>query len=379
MQRTDRNRTFIVAVPTPLSGCGFDDRPLLSAVEAVRKVALPDDLLVLKSTVPIGTTRSISKTLVAVGGELLVAYCPDRSISGRAFEEQFSVPHIVGATSPAAQARAVKLFSLLGRVIIVGSPDAAEAVKLFTNAQRDVMFALANEFALMCESLGLDMYEIAQAGAVDYPRDRLARPGPVGGACLSKDTFLLAASAAIANAPTLPLAARAVNEEVVTRAAEWITAQLTIQNEEARLVAMFGVAFKGVPVTTDVRGSVAVSLMRLLRQMIPSVVVRVWDAAVSPDTLADCGFLPSSDVRSAAKDVSVIVVANDHPVFRLLPVGELAAVMRKPACIYDLCGTLGRIVEVPDGVTIKTFGVGDLPGAAVGHQPSSTNANAAKA
>ncbi len=352
------NRAYVIAVPTPARGSSFDDRPLLAAVKAVQSVARPGDLVVVKSTVPIGTTRSIGRELRAGGIDLDIAYCPDRSVGGNAFAEQFAIPHLIGGLDARSSQRTAQLLGRLGTVISVGNPEAAEAAKLFANAQRNVVFGLANEFALICENLGLDMYEIARAAAIDYPRGHLHRPGPVGGPCLAKDVLLLASSVAPADAPLLSLAARAVNERVIAQAAQTIARHLENADKASRSVAILGVAFKGIPVTDDVRGSMALELMAMLKQKLPGLAFRGWDAAVASDTLASLGFLPCDDMLAAAADVDVVVIANDHAGFKRLVIADIAAVMRKPALIYDLCGTAPRPAELPAGVSVRTFGIG---------------------
>jgi UDP-N-acetyl-D-mannosaminuronic acid dehydrogenase len=352
------SRTYIVAVTTRLCGSAFDAQPLTSAVEAVQRVAAAGDLIVLKSTVPIGTTRAIGRTLRASNADVGLVYCPDRSVTGKSFEEQFSLPHIVGGLDPQSSARATRLFARLGTVIDVGSPEAAEAAKLFANAQRDVTFGLANEFAMICEKLGLDMYEIASAGAIDYPRGGFNRPGPVGGPCLSRDTFLLAASVPGGDAPKVSLAARTVNQRVIAQIADTVAAHLKTQEPAGLTVAILGIAFKGVPVTDDVRGSAGRELMRLLAERLPGLVFRAWDAAVGSDMLAKLGFVACDDILSAATGASVVVVANDHAEFRRLAIHDLGAVMLKPALIYDLCGTIPRPADLPPGLSVRTFGIG---------------------
>lgn len=217
LKRAGAPRAYFITVPTPLLGSSFDDRPLRAAIETLQRIIAPGDLVVLTSTVPIGTTRSLGSTLRAVAAGLDVAYCPDRTITGNAFAEQFSIPHIVGGLDERSSHRAAEFLGRLGSVINVSSAEVAEAVKLFANSQRDVLFGLANEYALICEQLGLDLYEIAEAGSVDYPRSGLSRPGPVGGQCLPKDTYLLASSLTPARSSGVVLAARHVNESVIAR------------------------------------------------------------------------------------------------------------------------------------------------------------------
>lgn len=185
-------RAYVLTVPTPVDAHG---RPVMASLQAACDAAVAcardHDLLVIRATVPVGTTRRITRAIAARGRTLGVACCPDRSVAGHSFREQFSVPHVVGGIDAAATQAASRLFRRLGQVNEVSTPEAAEAVKLFCNVQRDVTFAIANHFALVSEALGLDIAEIERAASADYPRFRLSRPGPVGGPCLPKNAWLL--------------------------------------------------------------------------------------------------------------------------------------------------------------------------------------------
>ena len=253
--------------------------------------------------------------------------------------------------------RAAEFLGRLGSVINVSSAEVAEAVKLFANSQRDVLFGLANEYALICEQLGLDLYEIAEAGSVDYPRSGLSRPGPVGGQCLPKDTYLLASSLTPARSSGVVLAARHVNESVIARIGQTVAAHLA-GVREAPAIALLGVAFKGAPITDDIRGSAALALRDFVADKWPAATFRAWDAAVDFGVLSGLGLVPYDDVLAAVAGADVVVVANDHPEFRRLPVEKVASLVRQPALIYDMCGVLQRAAVLPAGVSVRTFGVG---------------------
>ena len=134
----DRPRAFILVVPTPVD---TDGAPLLGNVEAgadaIVAAARDDDLLLVRATVPVGTTRRLAGIAAKQGRRLHLAACPDRSVAGRCFVEQFSVPHIVGGMDGAATRAAAPLLARLGPTVAVSSPEVAEAAKLFANVQRD--------------------------------------------------------------------------------------------------------------------------------------------------------------------------------------------------------------------------------------------------
>jgi UDP-N-acetyl-D-mannosaminuronic acid dehydrogenase len=350
-------RGFMIAVPTPVNGiAGFDAGPLDAAVAAVAAVARPGDLLLIRSTVPVGTTRSISERLQAAGLDLDVASAPDRSIEGRSYREQFEVPHLIGGITVSAATRAAALLGRLGQVRDVGNAEQAEAAKLLCNVLRYVTFGVANEIAALCEQRGLDMHAIAAVARDAYPRFALARPGPVGGACLLKDTMLLLHGMDATTAPII-CAARVANGGVSMRAATAIVAHLA--GIPAPVIAILGVAFKGHPPIDNARGSVALDLADRLRDLLPSVRLRAWDAEIAIDRLAGLAFDPASDALEAADGANVCVLANDHPAIAALDMPRLAAALAPGGLLYDMAGvTAGREALLPAGTAFSRIGTG---------------------
>ena len=337
-------RTYIVATPTPVLANGdFDKAPLEAAMAAIAVVARPEDLVCIRSTVPIGTTRALAAAFSAPG--VRFAACPDRSVAGNAYVEQFELPHVVGGLHEEAGGRAAELFASLGAVVRTPDPETAEAIKLFANVQRDVSFALANQFALICEAAGVDIAAVRQAGAAGFPRFSLARPGPVGGPCLTKDFALLLASTGVAGIDTRLLsAARALNESLVDRVAGAIEAELEMRPNAA--VAILGLAFKGRPPTRDRRGAFADALSHRLGDRLPGLDLRHWDPVIDP---------PAG--RSAAvQAAAVVVLANDHPDLAVELGGELSA----EAVVFDVTGLVG---DAP-AFEVRRFGDGARRGQA---------------
>jgi nucleotide sugar dehydrogenase len=334
----DRAPTYVIAVPTPSAPDGaFDKASLERALAAIGGIARQGDLVCIRSTLPMGATRTLAAAFGGLG--LGFAACPDRSIAGAAYEEQFTVPHIVGGLDEDSGARAETLFSSLGAVIRAPDPETAEAIKLFANVQRDVTFALANQFALICEATGVDFAAVRQAGARAFPRFALARPGPVGGPCLTKDLALLLASGGVGDVDTgLLRAARALNESLADKLARAIEATLAGRPRSAAAVAILGLAFKGRPPTADQRGAFAAALAERL----PGIEVRRWD----PVSDAPAGR------RAAVEGAAVVVLANDHP---YLAIG-LEAELRPDAVVFDVTGLID-----PDpgfGFDVRRLGAG---------------------
>jgi UDP-N-acetyl-D-mannosaminuronic acid dehydrogenase len=328
-------RSFIVAAPTPIDGHRrLDETPIQLAMKTIQQTARAGDLVMIRSTTPVGLTRRLAHMEKV---RLLFASCPDRTLAGRAFVEQFTIPHLVGGLNEAAGDAACRTLAILGEVRRVASPEIAEAAKLFSNVWRDARFALANGFALYCERTGLDYAEVRAAASAGSPRFDAPRAGPVGGPCLSKDVHLLADRSS--DDLRLFLEARRFNETLVDHIAQRIRHELAIRPKPAS-VAVLGLAFKGQPETRDRRGSFGEALARVLRT---DLTVGTWDPA-------------GENLRAAKRVLSgarVVVLANDHPAFRSHALYDACA---ENAFIYDLCGVLREVDPLRSDLVVHQLG-----------------------
>ena len=242
------------------------------------------------------------------------------------------------------------LFAQLGPTVEVSTPEAAEAVKLFANVQRDVTFALANQFALVCDELDLDLGEIVRAGSSDYPRFSLARPGPVAGPCLTKDTAILAHSLAAPGTLGVALAARRVNASLVGHVAAAVARHVEQAKLPRPIVAVLGLAFKGDPPTSDRRGSFGMALAARLRADLAHATLRLGEPTSDDATERDLG--------GAVAGADVVVIATDHPGITALGAYEMAQRLNSGALIYDTCVALPLIGTLPNGVVLRRLGYG---------------------
>jgi UDP-N-acetyl-D-mannosaminuronic acid dehydrogenase len=330
---------YILTVGTPLrSG---SDRPNLEAIrQAMRQIAPgfgDDPLVILRSTVTVGTTRGVVlPEILRRTDRFGLAFCPERTIEGKAIEEMRSLPQIVGALDDRSADRAEALFrTITPRMVRVSSLEAAEMIKLINNTYRDVTFAFANEVALIAEQLGLVASELIGAANLEYPRSSVPRPGFVGGPCLEKDAMILTESLRQTGfAPRVIGAAREVNRSLPDHVAqEVLTAlrQLGRPLTEAK-VLISGFAFKGRPATEDVRGSAAVPILGRLQ----AEGIDVWGHDfVTPEKMivtlgARCGSLSEGFAGADA-----VIVMNNHPDYQTLDIGALADTMRRPALLFD--------------------------------------------
>jgi UDP-N-acetyl-D-mannosaminuronic acid dehydrogenase len=333
---------YIITVGTPL---GPDGQARVDMIEnATRQVAhsMGDDaLVILRSTVMIGTSRNVvAPVLMESGRSFRLAMCPERTLEGKAMEELRHNPQIVGADDEETRDRARRLFArLTAKVLPVSSLETAEAIKLADNTYRDVFFAFANEIARMCDVIGISAQEVISTGKFGYPRTNIAMPGLVGGPCLEKDPHILRQSLAPYGVEMeITAASRLVNERQPRECAEFIAAEIAARGAaEDCPVAILGLAFKGIPETDDLRGAMSLKVIRELRSLRPHAPLRVYDPVVEPAAIEalDLDLAICPDVASALNAACAAVITNNHPLFATLGFSALTRELAPGGFVYD--------------------------------------------
>jgi UDP-N-acetyl-D-mannosaminuronic acid dehydrogenase len=354
---------YIITVGTPL---GPNSRARLDMIEhTAREVAgamPPNALVVLRSTVRLGTTRSVvAPILEATGRACDLAFCPERTLEGSALKELRTLPQIVGGATLQATVRASQLFQFITVTTIrVANLETAETIKLVDNTQRDVHFAFSNEVARICDAIGVSAAEVINAGKLGYQRTNLPLPGPVGGPCLEKDPYIMAEGVeALGVTPELTLAARRLNE---AQPAQSMAALKRIVDQidgfpKNPVIALLGLAFKGQPETDDLRGTMARPILEAIKERFPGATLRGFDAVVAAEAIRDFGLAPAPTLAEAVASANLAVITNNHPVFAGMPVETLSATMAKPAMIYDFWNTFyGRTLRLAPGTGYMALG-----------------------
>jgi UDP-N-acetyl-D-mannosaminuronic acid dehydrogenase len=317
-----RHEVYIITVGTPLNEQSQPDLTALNKVmDAIGPLLKRGDLVMLRSTVPAGTTRQIviprleELSDMSAGEHFHVAFAPERTIEGRAMQELRTLPQVVGGYTPACLRNAAQFWATLtSSVVQVASLEAAELVKLANNTFRDLSFAFANELALMADTSNVDAFDLIRAANEGYPRNPIPLPSPgVGGYCLTKDPILFGCSPqGLRPEATLGRAGRQVNERaglypihVLQRFAQRLGKPLS-----ALSVLIVGVAFKGEPETSDLRGSPSLDLANALAGRVARL--QGWDAVVSADELRTHGLEPVAVLDDAIASADAILILNNH-------------------------------------------------------------------
>jgi UDP-N-acetyl-D-mannosaminuronic acid dehydrogenase len=194
---------------------------------------------------------------------------------------------------------------------------------------------------------------------VDYPRPDLARPGFVGGGCLSKDPYILMASAeAVGHEPWLIGNARRLNEHLPGHVARRFVELLsrTRGRLDGARVALLGFAYKGWPPTDDMRGAPVIPMLDVFRQTKLDLIGH--DFLVAPDVIRKLGVTPCS-LQEAFDGTDAALIITDHPDYRRLNVASTLSRMRRPALVYDCWRVLPvEAIRRVDGIHYASIGVG---------------------
>ena len=336
---------YIITVGTPLDESSQVRLDMIqNATHQIAENFQDGALVILRSTVRIGTARKVVKPILdKTGVSYELAVCPERTLEGNAMNELKQLPQIIGAETEGTLFRASHLFSRLTPTTVrVDKWETAELIKLVDNTYRDVTFGFANEVARICDAIGVSSSQVIQAGKLGYPRTNVAWPGPVGGPCLEKDPHILAQSAQMYGVSLdVTVASRRVNERQPVETVESIVKFLLakgVDKNQALKISILGLAFKGIPATNDLRGTVAKSIMFCLKQSFPNSRFFGFDPHVSDEDILDFGLEPSGSIEEAFDNSNLVVIANNNEQFKSLKIDALSGSMNSNALVYDYWG-----------------------------------------
>jgi len=266
--------TIFICVPTPFTkNKEPDTTQIRAAAESVARNLRDGQLVILRSTSYPGTTEELVRPILEatglkVGTQVFLAFAPERVDPGRRDYTVQNTPVLVGGCDPESTRRAsLVLGQIVEKVFPMSSPAAAEMAKLLENVFRNVNIALVNQLAMLCDRMGLDIWEITQAAATKPYGFLPFQPGPgVGGHCIPVDPYYLAWKAREFDfhMDFIELAAR-VNDEMPYFVATKILLALNSEHQApAPRILLLGVTFKRN--VADYRDSPALKIMEILRR-----------------------------------------------------------------------------------------------------------------
>lgn len=333
-----------ICVPTPLRQTGDPDLSfIISAAEGIAPYVHAGMVVVLESSTYPGTTRELvlptltEKSGLKIGEELFVAFSPERVDPGREDWTTKNTPKVIGGmTAACTEVSAAWYAYALDKVVPVSSTEVAEMAKLLENTFRMINIGFVNELALMCDRLGVDVWEVIDAASTKPFGFMRFNPGPgLGGHCIPIDPLYLSWKLRSLNytARFIELAS-----EINTNMPRFVLTKVqdALNNHEKSLkgsdVLVLGVAYK--PDIDDLRESPAIDVIRLLQQKgarvsyhdpyIPRISEEGWEIKTVPDVMA------------AVKSADCVVIVTNHKVY------DYAQILRESKLIVDTRNALGK-------------------------------------
>ncbi|MGO1402138.1 MAG: UDP-N-acetyl-D-mannosamine dehydrogenase [Flaviflexus sp.] len=315
---------YIVAVPTPFNdNHELDPTYIESAAESITPHLMGGELIVLESTSPPGTTKKLAEHLIEMRPDLTLedgkpnsvyfAHCPERVLPGRIMVEMEANDRVIGGLTPRGTELARDLYATFctGELLLTDATT-AEMAKLTENSFRDVNIAFANELSVICDKLGIDVWELIEL-ANHHPRVNILQPGPgVGGHCIAVDPWFIVSAAP--EESKLIQAARNVNDSKPEHVMDKVLAKAArIKNPT---IAALGIAFK--PDIDDLRESPSLEIVRELATILEDGDIRVVEPHIKelPPKLKDLDSLQLQDLETAIADADIVLVLVDHKPFK---------------------------------------------------------------
>ncbi|MEX2162090.1 MAG: nucleotide sugar dehydrogenase [Anaerolineales bacterium] len=336
-----------ICVPTPLRKTGDPDLSfIVSATEKLAAHMHPGMVIVLESTTYPGTTRELmqeelaKKSGLKAGEDYFLAFSPERVDPGRTDWTTINMPKVIGGiTEACGQVAALWYGQALKSVVPVSSAEVAEMAKLLENTFRMVNIGLVNEMALMCNRLGVDVWEVIDAAATKPFGFMKFTPGPgLGGHCIPIDPLYLSWKL-----KEMKYTARFIElaSEINTGMPRYVVSRtLEAMNEHGKVlngsnVLVLGAAYK--PDIDDLRESPALDVIALLREK--KAKVSYHDPYIPHLDHEDWKMDSVPDYMQAAKEADVVVIVTNHKDY------DYAGLLKNSQLIMDTRNALGKVAK----------------------------------
>jgi UDP-N-acetyl-D-glucosamine dehydrogenase len=338
-----------ICVPTPLRKTGDPDMSyILSATEQLARHVHPGMVVVLESTTYPGTTREIllprltERAGLKAGEGIFICFSPERVDPGRKDWTTLNTPKVIGGITPACTEVAQEWYSAAIKTVVpVTSAEAAEMTKLLENTFRMINIGLVNELAMMCERLGVNVWEVIEAAATKPFGFMKFTPGPgLGGHCIPIDPMYLSWKM-----KELNYSARFIElaSEINTGMPRYVASRiLEAMNDRGKTlkgsnVLVLGAAYK--PDIDDIRESPALDVIALLKHK--GAKVDYHDPYIPKIHHETEGWEMESipDVMRAVRDADAVVIVTNHASY------NYPAILAESKFVFDTRNALGKLAE----------------------------------
>ncbi len=338
-----------ICVPTPLRQTGDPDMSfIISATEELAKYMHRGMVVVLESTTYPGTTRELllpklgDENGLVIGEDWFLAFSPERVDPGREDFTTINTPKVMGGITPACNEVAAAWYEgAIQTVHAVSSAEAAEMAKLLENTFRMINIGLVNELAIMCERLGVDVWEVIDAAATKPFGFMKFTPGPgLGGHCIPIDPLYLSwkMKSFNYNARFIELASE-INTNMPRYVVSRVMEALNDRGKPVKgsKIIVLGAAYK--PDIDDVRESPALDVIGLLQKK--GAIVEYHDPYIPHIHHETDGWHMDSlkDLMKAVREADAVVVITDHKVY------DYEAIVRDAKFVFDSRNATRKVVN----------------------------------
>jgi UDP-N-acetyl-D-mannosaminuronic acid dehydrogenase len=327
--------TYLIVVPTPFKA---KNEPDISFVEAATLAVLPllkeDDLFIIESTSPIGTTEKMMHLIYSerpeLEGKINIAYCPERVLPGNVMYELVHNDRVIGGVDEKSTTRAVDFYKqFIKGDLHETNARTAEMCKLVENSSRDVQIAFANELSLICDKADIDVWELIKL-ANKHPRVNILQPGcGVGGHCIAVDPYFIVADYPMES--KIIGAAREVNNYKSFWCAEKVqSSKLEFELKHGRKprIAIMGLAFK--PNIDDLRESPAKYIAQKVLQNANNEEYFIVEPNIQSHKI-----FKLTNYKTASDKADIVVFLVAHKEFKTLK-------LPKDKVVLDFCGIMNK-------------------------------------
>ena len=321
---------IIVAVQTPFGDKKPEYSSLENALENIGKYLQKNQLVIIESTIAPGTMNKVVKPILErksglkAGKDFILGNCPERVMPGKLLYNIENLDRVVGGIDEKTREKMIEIYSHIVKGNLYPTDClTAEVVKTAENAYRDVQIAFANELALICEKLGINVYEVRELVNKCPYRDVHIPGAGVGGHCLPKDSLLLNYGAEDFEAK-LMLLARKINDSMPYHVVDLV--KKVLGNVKGKKIAVLGLAY--LANSDDTRNTPALPIIKGLEKLGANVIVH------DPYVKSYEKITLTNDLNDALKDADCVVIVTAHKQYYEIDLEKTKKLMKTP-CIVD--------------------------------------------
>ena len=336
IKKSIKYNVIIICVGTPINNKkNINNKFLFSAINSIKKSIDNNTLIVIRSTVKIGTTKKIFSLIKKSTSKTFnIAYCPERTIEGNAIEEISTLPQLIGCEDINSKKIATNFFKkITKKVINFDTFEEPELIKLLDNSYRDSKFAFANQISIICEEFNLNSNNIIKSANENFSRNMIPIPGPVGGPCLSKDPYILNQS--MKSDASLIIKSREINERFIDLFTKKILLYSSKLNRKKINFSIVGISFKGNPDTNDIRDSTAIKIIDKIKLKYPLSKIYVYDKFVELHKIKNLGCIKLNKINDCF-DKEICIIHGNNSYIKAININQKIRKSKNNVIVFDL-------------------------------------------